>query len=111
MLTEEPEVAARTYAKGCIDFDSRLKYVFSGDRSTWAVEVGLFADYPDVGIDRESGCMAITNEVMLSVYKPVVDRVVELIRDQLRSAAKHHPRTPVKVRCRDLGSAQGYVLQ
>ncbi|KXX77095.1 Kinesin light chain 1 [Madurella mycetomatis] len=93
---EESKLVARTYAKGIVDFEYRIKHAFSDDGSTWAVKVGLFADYPDAGIDRESGCMAVTNEVMLSCYKPVVDRVIELISDQLTSAAKYHPRTRVK---------------
>ena len=97
-LPEGSKIAARTYAKGIIDFDSRIKHAFSDDGSTWAVEVDLFADYPDAGIDRESGCMAVTNEVMLSFYEPAVNRVIELISDQLTSAAKYHPRTRVKVR-------------
>ena len=108
---EKSKIAARTYAEGMFDFDSRLKYAFSGDGSTWAVEVGLFADYPDAGIDRQSGCMAFTNEVMLYFYKPVVDRVIELIQNQLTVATIYRPRTRVKVSCRDLASAQEYVLQ
>lgn len=80
-----------------IDFDSRIKDAFSDDGSKWAVEVGLFADYPDAGIDSESGSMSITNEDMRSLYQPVVDRVIELMMDQLASVKKQHPRKRVKV--------------
>lgn len=108
-LPEGSRIAGRTYAKGILDFESRIKHAFSDDGSTWAVKVGLFADYPDAGIDRESGCMAVTNDAMLSCYKPVVDRVTELISDQLASAAEYHPRTRVKVRWQNVRSAPGYV--
>jgi len=97
-LPPSSKIAARTYAKGILDFDSRIKHAFSGDGSTWAFKVGLSADYPDAGIDRESGCMAVTDEVMLSCYDPVMNRVIGLIRDQLANAAQRHPKTRVKVR-------------
>ncbi|KAK3293689.1 uncharacterized protein B0H64DRAFT_218475 [Chaetomium fimeti] len=95
-LPKGSKVAARTYAKGMVDFNSRIKHTFSGDGSTWAVQVGLEADFPDAGIDRESGCMSVTNEVMLSFYDPVVNVVIELISDQLATVARHHPTTRVK---------------
>lgn len=94
-LPPSSKIAARTYAKGILDFDSRIKHAFSGDGSTWAFKVGLSADYPDAGIDRESGCMAVTNEAMLSCYDPVMNQVIGLIRDQLANA---HPKAQVKVR-------------
>ncbi len=97
-LPEGSKTAARTYAKGIIDFQSRIKHAFSDDGSTWAVTVGVFADFTDAGIDEESGCMAVTNKVMRACFEPVVNRVIELIREQLTSAAEDHPRTPVKVR-------------
>jgi hypothetical protein len=79
------------------DFETRIKAGFSDDGSIWAVAVGLFADYPDAGIDGESGCMSVTNKAMRSLYQPVVDRVIELMMDQLASVRKQHPRTRVKV--------------
>lgn len=96
-LPEGSKTAGRTYAKGMIDFHTRIKHSFSDDGSTWAVDVGLFADYPDAGIDRESGCMAITNQTMLACYDPPVNRVIELMMDQLASVRKQHPGTRVKV--------------
>jgi hypothetical protein len=96
-FAEDSKTAGRIYAKAIMDFDSRIKHAFSNDGSTWAVEVGVFADYPDAGIDGGSGSMAVTNEDMLACYEPPVNRVIELISDQLTSAAKSHPRTRVKV--------------
>jgi hypothetical protein len=96
-LPEGSKIAGRAYLKGMADFDTRIKHAFSGDGSTWAVDVGLFAHNPDAGIDVESGCMAVTNEDMLSCYDPVVNRVIELISDQLKTAESHYPRTRVEV--------------
>ncbi|KAH6848057.1 hypothetical protein B0I37DRAFT_156498 [Chaetomium sp. MPI-CAGE-AT-0009] len=91
-----PVNAWHAYAKGVIDFNSRIKHAFNDDGSTWAVNVGLFADYPDAGIDEKSGCMAVTNEDMLSCYKPVAYRVIQLISDQLTAVTMYHPRARVK---------------
>lgn len=109
-LPDESKTAARTYAKGIVDYHSRIKYAFSDDGSTWAVNVGLFADYPDAGVDSQSGCMAVTNEVMLRCYDPAVSRANLLIAEQLKSAASNHPGTVVKVRPRDLGCTQEYLF-
>ncbi|KAH6622583.1 hypothetical protein F5144DRAFT_622756 [Chaetomium tenue] len=95
-LSKGSKIAGRIYAKGIIDFNTRIKHSFSDDGSTWAVNVGLSVDYPDVGIDRESGCMAVTNKLMRACFNPPVDRVIELITDQLSSVRKQHPGTSVK---------------
>lgn len=97
-LPEGSKTALRTYSKGMLDFDSRIKHTFIDDGSTWAVKVGLHADYPHAGIDSESGCMAVANDVVLQCYKPVVNRVIGLIQEQLASAATYQPRMRLKVR-------------
>ncbi|EAU39479.1 conserved hypothetical protein [Aspergillus terreus NIH2624] len=54
---------------------------FRNNGSKWAVDVGIEADFPDAGI--EEGYMTFTNEEILQCFEPVVNRILELVRNQI----------------------------
>lgn len=48
----------------------------------WVVGVDVEEDFPDVGI--EEGYMILTNDDILQCFEPVVNRILELIRSQIK---------------------------
>lgn len=80
-LPEGSKTASRVYAKCIMDFHARIREDFRNNGQKWAVDVGIEAEFPEAGI--EEGYMVFTNEDILSCFQPVIDRIVELVRNQI----------------------------
>ena len=80
-LPDGSRTAGRVYAKCIMDFENRIKADFRGNGQKWAVDVGIEADFPEAGI--EEGYMTFTNEEILQCFEPVVNRILELVRNQI----------------------------
>ncbi|KAJ6160435.1 hypothetical protein N7470_003831 [Penicillium chermesinum] len=80
-LPDGSRVAGKVYAKCIMDFENRIKADFRNNGQKWAVDVGIEADFPDAGI--EEGYMTFTNEEILQCFEPVVNRILELVRNQI----------------------------
>lgn len=80
-LPDGSRTAGRVYAKCIMDFENRIKADFRSNGQKWAVDVGIEADFPDAGI--EEGYMTFTNEEILQCFEPVVNRILELVRNQI----------------------------
>ncbi|KAF5130757.1 Heat shock protein 12B [Metarhizium anisopliae] len=82
-LVSEPEAAALFCSKtGLLNLkvhDAVLIVDCGG--GTWAVDVGIEAEFPEAGI--EEGYMTFTNEEILQCFEPVVNRILELVRNQI----------------------------
>jgi hypothetical protein len=73
--------ANRVYAKCIMDFENRIKHDFTNNGQKWAVDVGIEAEFPDA--DIEEGYMMFTNGEIFSCFEPVINRIFELIRNQI----------------------------
>ncbi|EER26779.1 hypothetical protein D8B26_002800 [Coccidioides posadasii str. Silveira] len=80
-LPDGARTAGKVYAKCIMDFENRIKADFRNNGQKWAVDVGIEADFPDAGI--EDGYMTFTNEEILQCFEPVVNRILELVRNQI----------------------------
>lgn len=80
-LPDGSRTAGRVYAKCIMDFENRIKADFRNNNQKWAVDVGIEAEFPDAGI--EEGYMTFTNEEILQCFEPVVNRILELVRNQI----------------------------
>lgn len=80
-LPEESTTASRAYAKCIMDFEYRIKGDFRNNGQKWAVDVGIEADFPTA--DIEEGYMVFSNEEILLCFEPVVNRILEMIRNQI----------------------------
>ncbi|KAK4997532.1 hypothetical protein LTR28_013951, partial [Elasticomyces elasticus] len=80
-LPDGSKVAGKVYAKCIMDFENRIKADFRNNSQKWAVDVGIEAEFPDAGI--EEGYMTFTNEEILQCFEPVVNRILELVRNQI----------------------------
>ncbi|KEY68788.1 hypothetical protein S7711_00656 [Stachybotrys chartarum IBT 7711] len=80
-LPDGSKTAGRVYAKCIMDFENRIKADFRNNGQKWAVDVGIEAEYPEAGI--EEGYMTFTNEEILQCFEPVVNRILELVRNQI----------------------------
>ena len=80
-LPDGSRTAGRVYAKCIMDFENRIKADFRNNGQKWAVDVGIEAEYPEAGI--EEGYMTFTNEEILQCFEPVVNRILELVRNQI----------------------------
>ena len=80
-LGEGSRTAGRVYAKCIMDFESRIKADFRNDGQKWAVDVGIDAEFPEAGI--EDGYMIFSNEEILQCFEPVINRILELVRNQI----------------------------
>ncbi|KAH8591766.1 hypothetical protein B0O99DRAFT_654237 [Bisporella sp. PMI_857] len=87
-LPQGSKTASRVYAKCTIDFENRIRHDFRNNGQKWAVDVGIEADYPEVGI--EEGYMVFTNDEVLACFEPVVNRIIELIRNQIIDVRGKH---------------------
>ena len=67
---------SRVYANCVIYFENFIKAGFRNNGQKWAVDVGF-----EPGI--EDGYMIFTNEDILQCFEPVVNRIVELVRNQI----------------------------
>jgi hypothetical protein len=82
------QVSGRVYAKCINDFENSIKTDFRNNGQKWAVDVGMWstdvsmeARFLEAGI--EEGYMMFTNEEILECFKPVVNRIVELVQNQI----------------------------
>ncbi|KAI9810077.1 MAG: hypothetical protein M1827_006688 [Pycnora praestabilis] len=80
-LPDGSKTAGKVYAKCIMDFENRIKADFRNNGSKWAVDVGIEAEFPEAGI--EEGYMTFTNEEILQCFEPVVNRILELVRNQI----------------------------
>ena len=80
-LPEGSRTAGKVYAKCIMDFENRIKADFRNNGQKWAVDVGIEAEFPEAGI--EEGYMTFTNEEILQCFEPVVNRILELVRNQI----------------------------
>lgn len=80
-LPDGSRTAGRVYAKCIMDFENRIKADFRNSGQRWAVDVGIEAEFPEAGI--EEGYMNFTNEEILQCFDPVVNRILELVRNQI----------------------------
>ncbi|PHH83603.1 hypothetical protein CDD82_6631 [Ophiocordyceps australis] len=80
-LPDGSRTAGRVYAKCIMDFENRIKADFRNNGQKWAVDVGIEAEFPEAGI--EEGYMTFTNEEILQCFEPVVNRILELVRNQI----------------------------
>lgn len=80
-LPDGSRTAGKVYAKCIMDFENRIKADFRNNGQKWAVDVGIEADFPDAGI--EEGYMTFMNEEILQCFEPVVNRILELVRNQI----------------------------
>ena len=80
-LPDGSRTAGKVYAKCIMDFENRIKADFRNNGQKWAVDVGIEADFHDAGI--EDGYMTFTNEEILQCFEPVVNRILELVRNQI----------------------------
>jgi len=80
-LPDGSKTAGKVYAKCITDFENRIKANFRNNGQNWAVDVGIEKEYPDAGI--EEGFMSFTNEEILQCFEPIVNRILELVRNQI----------------------------
>lgn len=80
-LPDGSKTAGKVYAKCIMDFENRIKADFRNNGQKWAVDVGIEAEFPEAGI--EEGYMTFTNEEILQCFEPVVNRILELVRNQI----------------------------
>jgi len=80
-LPDGSRTAGRVYAKCIMDFENRIKADFRNNGQKWAVDVGIEAEFPEAGI--EEGYMTFTNEEILQCFEPVVNRILEMVRNQI----------------------------
>jgi len=80
-LPDGSRTAGKVYAKCIMDFENRIKADFRNNGQKWAVDVGIEADFAEAGI--EDGYMTFTNEEILQCFEPVVNRILELVRNQI----------------------------
>lgn len=92
-LPDGSKTAGRVYAKGIVDFDSRIKSDFRNNGQKWAVDVGIEAEFPEA--DIEEGYMVFNNEEILICFEPVVDRILELIRNQIFAVQRQNKQLQV----------------
>jgi hypothetical protein len=94
-LPDGSRTAGRVYAKCIMDFENRIKADFRNNGQKWAVDVGIEADYPDAGI--EDGYMSFTNEEILQCFEPVVNRILELVRNQIIAIQAQNRQLQVRI--------------
>ena len=94
-LPEGSKTSGRVYAKAIMDFENRIKGDFRNNGQKWAVDVGIEADFPEAGI--EEGFMVFTNEEIQSCFHPVIDRILEMIKNQIIAISAQNRNLQVKM--------------
>ena len=97
-LPEGSKTAGKVYAKCIMDFENRIKADFRNNGQKWAVDVGIEAEFPEAGIVE--GYMTFTNEEILQCFEPVVNRILELVRNQIIAIQAQNRTLQVKGRPR-----------
>ena len=96
-LPDGSKTAGKVYAKCIMDFETRIKADFRNNGQKWAVDVGIEAEFPEAGI--EEGYMTFTNEEILQCFEPVVNRILELVRNQIIAIQAQNRPLQVKIPC------------
>jgi hypothetical protein len=104
-LPDGSRTAGKVYAKCIMDFENRIKADFRNNGQKWAVDVGIEAEFPEAGI--EEGYMTFTNEEILQCFEPVVNRILELVRNQIIAIQAQNRSLQVCVAFR---ASQQYIL-
>lgn len=94
-LPDGSKTAGKVYAKCIMDFENRIKADFRNNGQKWAVDVGIEAEFPEAGI--EEGYMTFTNEEILQCFEPVVNRILELVRNQIIAIQAHNRSLQVRL--------------
>lgn len=71
----------KIYAKCLSEFENRIKADFRNNGQVWAIDIGVETDYPEAGV--EEGYMSFTDAEILECYRPVVHRILELVKNQI----------------------------
>ncbi|KAI9829931.1 MAG: hypothetical protein M1819_005903 [Sarea resinae] len=96
-LPDGSKTAGKVYAKCIMDFENRIKADFRNNGQKWAVDVGIEAEFPEA--DIEEGYMTFTNEEILQCFEPVVNRILELVRNQIIAIQAQNRALQVSVIC------------
>jgi hypothetical protein len=96
-LPDGSKTAGKVYAKCIMDFENRIKADFRNNGQKWAVDVGIEAEFPEAGI--EEGYMTFTNEEILQCFEPVVNRILELVRNQIIAIQAQNRALQVRLCC------------
>jgi hypothetical protein len=93
-LPDGSKTAGKVYAKCIMDFENRIKADFRNNGQKW---VGIEAEFPEAGI--EEGYMTFTNEEILQCFEPVVNRILELVRNQIIAIQAQNRALQVRLCC------------
>ena len=92
-ISDASRTAGRVYARCIMDFESRIKRDFQNNGQKWAVDVGIEAQFPEAGI--EDSYMVFTNQEILTQFKPVRDRTLALITQEVEYVTNQRERVDV----------------
>ncbi|KAI5296056.1 hypothetical protein KEM52_005869 [Ascosphaera acerosa] len=79
--TTQPKTMGRIINNCLEQFDTRIKGNFKDDGTTHICDVGLDRDIPEA--DIEDGQMMFNNDEVLSIFHPIVSRILTLVRNQI----------------------------
>ena len=82
-LPNGSSTVARVSDACAMDFQNRIELGFKNDGQSWVVYTGIEAEFPEA--DIEKGCITFTNDEILPCFEPVVNRILELIRKQVKA--------------------------
>jgi hypothetical protein len=94
-LPYSSKIRGRVYAKCMMDFENRIKNDFRNNGQKWPVDIGIEAEFPEAGI--EEGYMCFSNEEVLMCFEPVVNRILELIKDQITAIQAQNKSVKVSI--------------
>lgn len=86
----DPAAAASIYRKCMTDFVNRLKAEITYGHDTWEVEVGTEYDHPEA--DITDGYMTFHYKEINSCFEPVLNRILQLIEEQISIIGSRNPR-------------------
>ena len=64
-----------------MDFENQIKGNFRNNGQQFFVDVGIEAEFPEVPI--KEGHIIFSNEEVFQCFEPVINRIVELVQDQI----------------------------
>jgi hypothetical protein len=89
------KTAGRVFSKCIMDFENRIKNEFRNNGQKWAVDVGIEGDFLEAGIDE--GYMTFTNQEILQTFEPVIDRILEMTRNQIHAVQSQNKTLQVSI--------------
>lgn len=75
------KTVGRIYAECIMDFENRIRLDFKNSGQKRVVDIGVEVEFPDLGL--EDGYMVVTNDEILACFDPVINRILELVGDQI----------------------------